>query len=111
MAQAPRTARQRRLSESERAFQQKVVQTARLTGWLTYHTYDSRRSDPGFPDLVLVRGAELIFWECKTETGRLSPEQQDWLAALTAAGQEARVIRPSDFQGYVVPRLQRRHAA
>ncbi len=39
----------------EKPFQAQVVELARLSGWLTYHTHDSRRSQSGFPDLVLVR--------------------------------------------------------
>jgi hypothetical protein len=34
---------------SEKAFQAKVLQLARLNGWAWYHPYDSRRSNPGFP--------------------------------------------------------------
>lgn len=40
---------------SEKEFQAQVLDLARLTGWLCYHPHDSRRSAPGFPDLVLVR--------------------------------------------------------
>lgn len=70
----------RRLTEAH--FQTQVVQLATLYGWRGYHTHDSRRSQPGFPDLVLVRGPELIFAELKTDTGRVRPEQAEWLAAL-----------------------------
>ncbi len=40
---------------SEKAFQNKVIDLARLNGWpLIYHTYDSRFSEEGFLDLVFV---------------------------------------------------------
>ena len=39
------------LKETEKGFQAAVVELARLRGWLVYHTYDSRRSAKGFPDL------------------------------------------------------------
>jgi VRR-NUC domain len=68
--------------ESERGFQEAVVALARLTGWLVYHTYDSRRSAAGFPDLVLVRGSELVVRELKVDGGRVSPAQRRWLDAL-----------------------------
>src|SRR5688572_19177552 len=42
-------------TQTERAFQAQVVKYARLMGWTAYHTHDSRRSQAGFPDLVLVR--------------------------------------------------------
>jgi len=54
--------------------------------WLCYHTYDSRRSEAGFPDLVLVRGSRLLFVECKSERGWVRPEQRRWLEALGAIG-------------------------
>lgn len=71
---------------SEKDLQSTLVQAASLTGWLVYHTHDSRRSAPGFPDLVLVHEArrEIAFIECKAEKGRLSPEQKRWLGALDA---------------------------
>lgn len=67
---------------SERDFQAQVVQLAQLHGWLAYHTFDSRRSAAGFPDLVLVRGPELIFAELKTDHGTVRAEQDRWLASL-----------------------------
>lgn len=67
---------------SEAAFQQQVVNLAGFYAWRAYHTHDSRRSQAGFPDLVLVRGPELIFAELKTDKGRVRPEQQEWIAAL-----------------------------
>jgi hypothetical protein len=68
--------------QTEKGFQAAVVEYAQLRGWLTYHTYDSRRSDPGFPDLTLVRDGRLIFIELKSATGRLTTGQHAWLRAL-----------------------------
>lgn len=87
--------------ETEAEFLQAVKTLARLTGWLVYHTHDSRRSDPGFPDLVLTRSGIVVFAELKTEKGRLSTEQEAWLAELRKAdaGDSVRVEvwRPSDW--------------
>ena len=47
---------------TEKEFQRLVVDYATLHGWMHYHTHDSRRSTPGFPDLVLVR-ERIIFAE------------------------------------------------
>lgn len=68
--------------QTEAQFQRAVVEYAELNQWLVYHTYDSRRSNPGFPDLVLVRDGKLIFAELKSERGRLSQDQERWLRAL-----------------------------
>ena len=40
---------------SERDFQGQVISMAEALGWLVYHTYDSRHSKAGFPDLNMVR--------------------------------------------------------
>lgn len=73
-----------------------VVDLAKTLGWARYHTYRSERSQPGFPDEVLVRD-RVIFAELKTVKGRLSPAQTLWLDRLRAAGAEAYVWRPSDL--------------
>jgi hypothetical protein len=82
---------------SEREWQWQVVRLARLRGWATYHTFDSRRSDPGYPDLTLCRGSRLVFAELKTDRGRLRPEQVAWLSRLRAAGAEVHVWKPRDW--------------
>jgi hypothetical protein len=73
------------LVQSEAQFQAAVADLAERLGWLVYHTHDSRRSNPGFPDLVLVRRDRLIFAELKTEKGKVKPAQAQWLDALRAA--------------------------
>lgn len=72
---------------TEEQFQQQIIDLARMAGWKAYHTRDSRRSVPGFPDLVLVnpRRRLLLFVECKTDDGRLSTEQKEWLSAIDEA--------------------------
>jgi hypothetical protein len=80
----------------ERQWQAEVVRIARMFGWAVYHTHDSRRSEPGWPDLALVRD-RLVMVELKTETGRLSDAQVQWIAMLTRAGVETYVWRPSDI--------------
>jgi hypothetical protein len=92
---------------TEKEWQRQVLDLARLCGWRHgYHTFDSRRSASGFPDLVLVR-ERVIFAELKSETGKLSAAQADWLAALEAAGAETYVWRPSDVVD-VMQALRRR---
>lgn len=49
---------------------------------------------PGFPDLVLAKEETVLFRELKTNTGRLSPEQREWLAHL---GNLGGVWRPRDY--------------
>ena len=85
---------------TEKQFQTQIVMVAKANGWIVYHTYDSRRSEPGFPDLVLVRD-RVLFRELKTNTGRVSVAQKDWGDALTKAGADFKVWRPSDLKAII----------
>ena len=91
--------------QTEQQFQDAVVELAELNGWLCYHTYDSRRSDPGFPDMVMVRGAVVIFAELKTERGRVSRPQREWLDALKSVERQAFEDKSEGFEEYRVVRV------
>ena len=94
---------------SEKQLQDRVVTLAHRMGWLTYHTFDSRRSDPGFPDLVLVhpRQRRVLFRELKAEAGTVRPDQKTWIATLGVAGADASIWRPRDwFAGTIETELR-----
>lgn len=83
---------------TEKDLQRQVVQLAKTFGWhRPMHIYDSRRSEPGWPDLALVRD-RLLLLELKTETGRVSDHQARWLTWLVAANVETYLIRPRHVQ-------------
>jgi hypothetical protein len=84
---------------TEAAFLQAVRDLAKTLGWQGYHTYRSDRSEPGFPDLVLMRPPLLLFRELKTDTGRLTAPQRRWIEELAACGQDVGVWRPADLRG------------
>ena len=87
---------------TEASWQSTVIDLAELTGWWVYHNPDSRRSQPGFPDLVLFRAPRVMFLELKRETGRLSTVQREVLAELEGCpGVEVHVARPSDWASLV----------
>jgi VRR-NUC domain len=95
---------------TEREWQRSVEDLAAAFGWRSYHTFDSRRSTAGFPDLVLVKSV-VIFAELKTDTGRLKPAQAAWFRDLaeieaTCTGVEVYVWRPADFDA-IVARLKK----
>lgn len=81
---------------TERDWSSQVYELAKLLGWRRYHTYRSKHSAAGFPDEVLVRD-RVVFLELKTEKGKPSPDQRDWLVALIQAGVEAYIARPRDL--------------
>ena len=91
---------------TEKVFQSKVVAIANKLGWSVYHTYDSRRSEPGYPDLTLVR-ERVIFAELKTDAGKLSSAQSLWVSLLKKANAEVYVWRPSHMS-QIVKTLQTR---
>jgi hypothetical protein len=98
---------------SEAAFQVTVIELAKRTGWLVHHqivpfkilpngrhmAIVEPNTDPGFQDLVLCHEGRglTIFPELKSESGRLSKDQERWRDALLAAGQDWRLWRPSDW--------------
>ena len=84
---------------SEKEFQAQVVAAAETLGWEWYHTQNSRRSKPGFPDLVLVHTErkETLYVELKTDVGRLTPAQVYWGDVLRDAGNMYYLWRPRDM--------------
>lgn len=64
---------------------------------LAYHTRDSRRSIPGFPDWCFAGHRGVMFRECKTQRGHLRLEQSRWLETLRVGGADAAVWRPADL--------------
>lgn len=94
---------------TEKQLQDAVLEHARLAGWLVYHTFDSRRSTHGFPDLVLVRPPRLIFVELKTETGKASDAQTLWLDRLAGCDDACEVYlwRPSDLDKTIPDTLKK----
>lgn len=66
-------------------------------GLLAYHTRNSRRSTAGYPDWHIVGPAASIFRECKSEKGRTTAAQDEWISWLRRAGHDADVWRPRDL--------------
>jgi hypothetical protein len=84
-------------AQSEKRLMAELVDVLDRFGWLTYHTFDSRRSAPGFPDLIAVRDGRMLALECKSATGKLTTDQRAWLSALAGVpGVACYVVRPAD---------------
>ncbi len=81
---------------NESHWQQQVTDIAEAAGWHWHHVQNSRRSRPGFPDLVLWR-ERVVFAELKTQTGKTSVDQLRVLGQLWLAAAEAYVWRPDDI--------------
>jgi hypothetical protein len=111
------TARAARTTEAmtEAQLMGSLIDHARQFGYLVFHPTDSRRNEPGYPDLTCVHPETgvLFFMELKTEKGRLRgpsvtkrgrvmPGQAEWIEALAGARVVlADVIRPSDLDDVI----------
>ena len=89
-----------RIVVTERDLREQVRDLAALFGWKMYFSWTSLHSPKGFPDLVLACEARgrVIYAELKTEKGKVSDTQREWLDELTACGQEVYLWRPADFE-------------
>ncbi len=91
---------------TEKAWQKQVEQLAKTLGWEVYHTFLSRWSDAGFPDLVLARASKdnksgVHFVELKSEKGKLTISQERWRDVLLSAGASWYCWRPSQWDEIV----------
>lgn len=92
---------------TEKQFQTRLIQAARLHEWKICHFADSRKQvkpgvfvgdkdASGFPDLAAAHPKHgFICIELKTELGKLKDEQAQWLDALYRSGVRSFVARPS----------------
>lgn len=87
-----------------------IVRAAlKRVNYLTYHTHLSKRSEPGFPDLVAVpdplfhrRDCTLYLLELKRDDERPTLAQQHWLDALARVERvEAHLLRPSGLEVFL----------
>jgi hypothetical protein len=85
---------------SEKEFMRQVSDLARIFGWRVYHPWLSIHSERGWPDVAICKPPRLILAELKTERGKTTPHQDEWLAMLAACpGVETYLWRPSDLDG------------
>lgn len=92
---------------TEKSLQQAVTDLAHLLKWKSYHTFDSRRSAKGFPDLILCRNERIVAIELKSAKGVATVEQLDWLTVLEAAGVECHLLRPEQWRDGTIERILR----
>ena len=104
----PRKAKQVSVAElaisalPERVFQAHVVRALRDRGWIVWTVPNMTMTTRGLPDVIAVHPTavprRVLFYELKSQTGRVRPEQKVALAALgDVPGIDARIVRPSDW--------------
>lgn len=86
-------------AQKEGEFQQQLLDLARTLGWRCYHTWDSRHSEGGFPDIIAIRGPTLLALEIKGAKARPPPpEQVGWIGAFKQVRfVSADFVYPKDF--------------
>ena len=83
---------------NEREFLRQLADLAKLYRWRVYHPWLSIRSESGWPDVALCRPPRLILAELKTDRGKVTPSQAEWLGLLgDCPGVEVYLWRPSNF--------------
>ena len=101
---------------SEKDFLAQIIELAHLNGWVVAHFRPARviedgreswrtpvQGDPGFPDLILLKPPYLLVLELKSEKGKATPGQLEWLELFGKLGKtihyvEAGLYRPSDWE-------------
>lgn len=102
---------------TEKDFTALVIDAAHALGWRCSHFRPAQTAQgwrttvqgdgKGYPDITAVHPRHgVIFAELKTDKGRLSPEQVEWVSALSRAGARIYVWRPSCFDSEVLPVLK-----
>lgn len=94
---------------TEADWSKRVLDAAKLFGWRIAHFRPAQTSKGwrtpvqgdgrGWPDLVLLRPPRLILAELKSDSGRVSLDQSNWIAQLAEVpGIEVYIWRPSDWE-------------
>lgn len=82
----------------ERDLERHVAALCKARNVMYFHPLDSRGTNPGFPDDVLIVHGRVMYRELKSQTGRVRPDQRIVLAALAAAGADVDIWRPADLR-------------
>lgn len=103
---------------NEKDLQAIIINLARRYGWMIHHdlpalSRDGRwatytQGDVGFPDLLLVHPnkGQMLVLELKSQRGKTTTSQDNWLNAFALAGIENHVVRPFDLE-FITHRLTR----
>lgn len=105
------------MKQTEDQFQRAVIELAQRCGRRVAHFRKARTKagnwitpvagdGAGFPDLVIVLDDEVLFAELKTDKGKVTHGQVEWIEALRKAGQRAEIWRPRDWP-YIEETLKR----
>ena len=92
---------------TEAELRKSAIALAQLLGYRVYFTWSSIHSPGGFPDIIAVREkpdrtAEMVALELKSERGKLTQAQKEWLALLAKVpGIRVGCFKPSEWEAIV----------
>lgn len=88
---------------TEAELQSTIVEAMTWGGWIVHHETDSRRTNPGWPDLVAIhaRTGKLLVLELKRSAGKTTEAQRRWIESWV--GFEIRVGTDKVRVGVVRP--------
>jgi hypothetical protein len=91
---------------SEGELEEQIRDACKKLGIIRFHVRVSRGTTAGLPDDILIGPGGILWRECKSQKGRLSPEQRAAGIALRAAGQDWDLWKPADwFSGRIMREL------
>jgi hypothetical protein len=113
----PRSVPPVRFEPTEKQITEMIIDLAQRLGWTVVHfrpamNRNGHWSTPyqgdgvGFPDIVALRGRQKLVAELKVGRGRLTAEQEAWLAAFSLADIPAYVWKPEDLDGEILEALR-----
>lgn len=84
---------------TEKDLREQIRDLCKLFGWRFLFVWTSIHSPKGMLDLLLINKAKrrVLFAELKSETGKMTIEQQEIFDELKACGQEVYLWRPSQI--------------
>jgi hypothetical protein len=82
---------------SEAELEEGIRALCKDLGILRFHVKDSRGTNAGLPDDILIGPGGVLWRECKTQKGQLTNAQWAVANALNLAGQDWNTWRPADL--------------
>lgn len=86
-------------TQNETLIRRAVAGELRRAGWFVFYNMQSFGSYKGVADLTAMRDGKVVFVECKTETGKQSPDQVQFQRDCETHGVEYYLARgPEDVR-------------
>lgn len=83
----------------EKKYEEKLKRWLKKEGiWYVKYWGGGVYTRTGVPDILACAGGRFLAIEVKSDSGKLSPEQQEQMALIRQAGGECIVSRPSTFE-------------